>query len=46
MYIRRCAALINSLNSLKSDHNIAESLIQKREIDDSRCKKDLEYELD
>ena len=24
MYIRRCAALINSLNSLKSDHNIAE----------------------
>ncbi len=46
MYIRRCNLLINSLSALKSNHNIAESLIQKREIDDSRCEKDLEYELD
>lgn len=35
MYIRRCDALINSINSLKSNHNILESLIQKREIEDS-----------
>ena len=46
MYIRRCNSLINSLSILKSNHNITESLIQKREIDDSRCEKDLEYELD
>lgn len=46
MYIHRCNLLINSLSALKSNHNIAESLIQKREIDDSRCEKDLEYELD
>lgn len=45
-YIRRCSSLINSLNNLKSNHNIIESLIQKREIDDSRCEKDFEYELD
>lgn len=45
-YIRRCGSLINSLNNLKSNHNIIESLIQKREIDDSRCEKDFEYELD
>lgn len=45
-YIRRCASLINSLSELKSNHDIAASLIQKREIDDSRCEKDLEYELD
>lgn len=45
-YIRRCSSLINSLSNLKSNHNITESLIQKREIDDSRCEKDFEYELD
>lgn len=45
-YIRRCASLINSLCDLKSNHNITASLIQKREIDDSRCEKDFEYELD
>ena len=45
-YIRRCSSLINSLNNLKSNHNITESLIQKREIDDSMCKKNLEYESD
>lgn len=39
MYIRRCASLINSLSILKSNHNLAEYLIQKREIDDSRCEK-------
>ena len=39
MYIRRCASLINSLSDLKSNHNLAEYLIQKREIDDSRCEK-------
>ena len=45
-YIRRYSWLINSLSSLKSKHNITELLIQKREIDDSRCEKDSEYELD
>lgn len=34
-YIRMCDSLINSLSSLKSNHNITASLIQKREIDDS-----------
>lgn len=46
MYISRCNSLINSLSILKSKHDVVESLIQKREIDDSRCEKDLEYELD
>ena len=45
-YIRECSLLINSLSSLESNHNITESLIQKREIDDSMCEKDLEYESD
>lgn len=45
-YMRRCSSLINSLSNLESNHNITASLIQKREIDDSRCEKDLEYELD
>ncbi len=34
-YINRCASLINSLRDLKSNHDTAASLIQKREIDDS-----------
>lgn len=38
-YIRECSLLINSLSSLESNHNITESLIQKREIDDSCVKK-------
>lgn len=46
MYISRCNSLINSLSILKSAHKITESLIQKREIDDSRGEKDFEYELD
>ncbi len=46
MYIRRYNSLINSLSILKSKHDLVESLIQKREIDDSRCEKDFEYELD
>lgn len=45
-YIRECSLLINSLSSLESNHNITKSLIQKREIDDSMCEKDLEYESD
>lgn len=45
-YIRECSLLINGLSSLESNHNITESLIQKREIDDSMCEKDLEYESD
>lgn len=46
MYISRYNSLINSLSILKSKHDLVESLIQKREIDDSRCEKDFEYELD
>ena len=38
-YIRRCSSLINSLNILKSKHNITESMIQKIEIDDSMFEK-------
>lgn len=45
-YMRRCSSLINIISNLKSNHNRTESLIQKREIDDSMCEKDFEYELD
>lgn len=31
-YIRRCASLINSLSELKSNHDIAASLIQKEKL--------------